>query len=135
MKNANDYSITVETKLGFDEVIALATELLKEEGFGILTEIDVKATLKKKLDIDFKPYRILGACNPNYAHQALNLDPHIGVLMPCNVVVWDNGNHRVVTAMDPRAVFTVIDNPQVQEVAQVVYKKLYAVIQRIGEST
>jgi len=134
MKNENEFSITTETKLGFDEVIELATKLLQERGFGILTEIDVKATLKKKLDIDYKPYRILGACNPTYAHGALNLEPYIGVLMPCTVVVWDNGDHRLVTAMDPRAVFTIVDNPEVHQVAKEVYQKLYEVIKSIEEA-
>ncbi len=134
MKNVNDFSITTETKLGFDDVIELATNLLQEQGFGILTEIDVQATLKKKIDVDYKPYRILGACNPSFAHGALNLEPYVGVLMPCNVVVWDNGDHRIVTAMDPRAVFNIINNAEVHQVAEEVYRKLFGVINRIGEA-
>jgi uncharacterized protein (DUF302 family) len=107
------YYIQARTRLGFEDAIARVIELLKEEGFGVLTEIDVQATLKRKLDMDYKPYRILGACNPSFAHQALNVEPLIGVFLPCNVVVWDDGDDRVVAAMEPIIMAEIIGNPAV----------------------
>ena len=103
----------------FDEAIAKVTEALKKEGFGVLTEIDVKDTLKKKLDVEFRRYRILGACNPQLAHKALLAEPQIGLLLPCNVVVQEpaDGFGVVVSAQAPRAMFEVVNNPKLDEVA------------------
>ena len=89
MKTIGTYALQVTTRLRFEDAIARVTELLAEKGFGVLTEIDVKATLKKKLGLDYKPYKILGACNPHVAHRAQEAEPYVGVLLPCNVVVWD----------------------------------------------
>jgi uncharacterized protein (DUF302 family) len=103
----------------YDDAVARATETFADEGFGILTEIDVKATLKKKIDVDFKRYVILGACNPQLAHQAMSGEPFIGVLLPCNVVVMEReGGGSIVSALKPTAVFSLIDNDQVAPIAE-----------------
>jgi uncharacterized protein (DUF302 family) len=109
----------------FDEAVRKVTEGLKAEGFGVLTEIDVARTLKQKLDVDFPRTVILGACNPSLAHRALTEEPHIGLLLPCNVVVseHENGTIRVGFA-DPRALFSLVDNPNLQSVADDVYRRL-----------
>jgi uncharacterized protein (DUF302 family) len=99
-----EYAMKKTVKLSYDETLKRLPEVLKEEGFGILTEIDVKETMKKKLDVDFRRYRILGACNPPFAHQALTAEIDIGVMMPCNVVVYEGDDGKaVVSAIDPMA--------------------------------
>jgi len=104
--------------LDFDSALERVTEALKEQGFGVLTEIDVKATLKKKIGVDFRQYRILGACNPNLAHQALSLELHLGLLLPCNVVVYEDDQGQVaVSIIKPTEMFRVVDNPELQAVA------------------
>ncbi len=114
---------------GFDEVVARTREELAKEGFGVLTEIDVKATLKRKLGLDMRPYLILGACNPPLAHRVLEAEPHIGVLLPCNVVVRELEDGRVeVSAMDPEAAMRMIDNPVVHEVGREVRQRLERVV-------
>jgi len=133
MERIGGYAVKVKTDLPFDEAIETVTNLLSEEGFGILTEIDVKATMKKKLDIDHKPYKILGACNPPFAHQALSSENLIGVLLPCNVVVWDEGDHRVVAAMDANIMAKVINNPGVYEIASGVSEKLERVLLKLSK--
>ena len=113
----------------FDEAIARVTEELKKEGFGILSEIDVQQALKKKLNVDFKKYTILGACNPPYAYQALQIEEMIGTMLPCNVIVLENDKGQVeVAAVDPIASMQAIKNPQLQEVADQVQGKLKKVI-------
>ncbi|MCB2213071.1 DUF302 domain-containing protein [bacterium] len=124
MQNIGGYAHKVTTSLPFEDAINKVTELLKTEGFGVLTEIDVTGTLKKKIDVDYKPYRILGACNPPFAHQALETENLIGVLLPCNVAVWDDGDKRVVAAMDARIMGKVIDSPAVKDLAEKVNAKL-----------
>ena len=108
------------TTYGFDrrlehvsvaQALERVTAALKAEGFGILTQIDVKDTLKKKLDVEFRQYLILGACNPSLAHRALTSDPHVGLLLPCNVVIQESGDGVIVSIADPRAMFTVSENP------------------------
>lgn len=120
------FSKTVD--LGFDEAVEAVTRALKERGFGVLTEIDVKETLKKKLDVDFRKYRILGACNPHFAYQALQLEDKIGTMLPCNVVVQETGSGVEVTAVDPLASMQAIDNPALARVAEQVRSLLRAVV-------
>jgi uncharacterized protein (DUF302 family) len=113
----------------FDKAVDRVTDELKKEGFGVLTDIDVKATLKKKLDVDFKKYRILGACNPPFAHQALNAEDKIGTMLPCNVIVQEHAPGKVeVAAIDPIASMQAIDNPKLRDVAEQVQSKLKKVI-------
>jgi uncharacterized protein (DUF302 family) len=113
----------------FEEAIARVTEELKKEGFGIITEIDVKDTLKKKLDVDFRDYMILGACNPAFAYQALLAEDKIGTMLPCNVIVQELTPGEVeVAAIDPLASMQAVDNPKLAEVGEQVRAKLKAVI-------
>ena len=117
------FSVTVSDK--FDDAITRVTEELQKEGFGVLTEIDVKATLKKKLDIDKRPYTILGACNPVLANQAIDAEPDIGLLLPCNVLVREEEDGSVTVAfMDPSAVLTLVDKEGIAELAGQVKEKL-----------
>lgn len=126
------YYFAKEIDLSFEEAIIRVTEELKKEGFGVLTEIDVKATLKKKLDEDFRNYRILGACNPPLAHQALQAEPHIGLMLPCNVVVQESENGgTIISAIDPVASMQAVENDSLGEVAQQVRGKLQKVIESV----
>jgi uncharacterized protein (DUF302 family) len=129
-----------KTKLGFrktvkiscEEAIERVTQALKKEGFGILTQIDVKDTLKKKLNVDFRKYIILGACNPPFAYQSLQAEIEIGLLLPCNVVVYeDNSGSTVVSAIDPESAMAMINNPKLKEIAAQVSAKLKAVIESL----
>ena len=113
----------------FDTVIGDVTEALKQEGFGILTEIDVAATLKKKIDVDFRKYRILGACNPPYAYKALTAEDKIGTMLPCNIIVQQLENGQVeVAAIDPMASMVSVNNPALGEIATEIQAKLKKVI-------
>jgi uncharacterized protein (DUF302 family) len=115
--------------LGFEEAVETVTEELGKEGFGVLTEIDVQATLKKKLGEDMPPYRILGACNPPLAHQAITAVPEIGLLLPCNVLVREDDEGKVhVSFMDPGSVLGLVDNPAVEPLAAQVKEKLERVL-------
>lgn len=116
----------------FDEAVERVTEELKKEGFGILTEIDVQATLKKKLNVDFRKYRILGACNPPFAHKALQAENKIGAMLPCNVVVQELDNGKTeVAAVDPVASMQAVENDTLGEVANTIRAKLQKVIENI----
>ena len=116
----------------FDKVIEKVTEELKNEGFGILTEIDVKETLKKKLDVDFKKYKILGACNPPYAHKALEAEDKIGTMLPCNVIVQEIEEGTVeVAAVNPMASMQAVENEKLNEVADEITTKLEHVIDKL----
>ena len=130
MQENTMYAMKINVKSNFTTTRERVIEELKKEGFGVLTEIDVKATLKKKLDVDRRPYDILGACNPPFAHKVLEAEPDIGVLLPCNVVVMEEEDQSItVTAMDPAAVMSVIDNPEVHAVAGEVRERLQRVLQ------
>lgn len=119
-------------RMPFDRAIERVTAALKEEGFGVLTDIDVRATIKAKLGIDWRPYRILGACNPPLAHQALQAEDKIGTMLPCNVIVQDLGDGRVeVAAIDPVGTMERIGNPKLGELARTVRSKLSAVLSRL----
>ena len=110
---------TVRLNTDFDSAVARVTEALKAEGFGVLTEIDVKATLKKKLDVDFRPYKILGACNPPLAHRALTAAPEVGLLLPCNVTVAQAGEGVVdVALVDPMSMLGIVSRPELEAVAE-----------------
>ena len=123
------FGIQKTLDLGFDETLARLPEALKVEGFGILTEIDVQATLKKKLDVDFRRYRILGACNPPLAHRALQHSLDVGMLLPCNVIVYEADDRRtVVSAVDPMQTLAAQGDPAIRPLAAEVQQKLRRVI-------
>jgi uncharacterized protein (DUF302 family) len=124
------YGMSLEVPLGYDRAVERAREELAKEGFGVLTEIDVKATLKKKLDVDFRPYIILGACNPPLAHQALSAEPDIGLLLPCNVIVYatDDPDRTLVAAIDPVTQLEITGNKQIGPVAEQVRAKIERVL-------
>jgi len=126
------YHISKTVSMSFDEAIAKVKEELGKEGFGVLTEIDVKGTLKKKLDVDFKKYTILGACNPTFACKVLQMEDKIGTMLPCNVLVQENAQGQIeVSAIDPIQSMMAIDNPNLMEVAKQVKGKLTRVIENV----
>lgn len=127
------YYFTKVLNDSFEEAIDKVTKELKEEGFGILTEIDVKETFKKKLDVDFRKYRILGACNPKMAHQAISAESKIGTMLPCNVIVQELENGKTeVSAVDPVASMTAVKNEELGSIAKEVRSKLQTVIDRLS---
>jgi uncharacterized protein (DUF302 family) len=126
------YSIRKEIDLSYEETIKKVTDELQKEGFGVLTEIDVKETLKKKLDIDHNRFMILGACNPPLAHRALTAEPEIGVLLPCNVIVYETDEGKtVVSAINAKTMFSVVDREDVLPVAEEVSRRLQNVINNV----
>lgn len=126
------YHFSKKLDVSFDQAVARVTEALKREGFGVLTDIDVSATMKAKLGADFRPYRILGACNPQLAHRALQLEDKIGTMLPCNVIVQQHADGDVeVSAVDPVASMQAIGNPGLAEVANEVQARLKKVVESL----
>jgi len=122
------YAFGKNVNMGFEQAVAAVTQALAKEGFGVLTEIDVQATLKKKLGLDRPPYKILGACNPQFAAKALDAEPQIGALLPCNVVVREEGGKTVVEFMDPDAVLKLVERAEIGAVAAEVRQRLQRVM-------
>lgn len=119
-------------RIPFEEAVAKTTEALKREGFGVLTDIDVKATLKEKLNVEFRNYRILGACNPPFAYQALQAEDKIGTMLPCNVILQEISSGKVeIASIDPVASMTAVQNPKIAQVAEEVQNKLKKVIESL----
>lgn len=128
------YGIARHVRVGYAEALRLTREALKEQGFGVLTEIDVRQTMKAKLDVDFRPYIILGTCNPPMAHQALLAEPDIGLMLPCNVVVYEEGPQAaMVEAIAPMVAMGVVGNPALDAVAQQVQNKLTVALDAVVE--
>ncbi len=130
------YHYSAQVKKPFDEVVSKITESLKRQGFGIITSIDMKQTLKEKINVDFRDYKILGACNPQFAHKALTLEPHIGVMLPCNVVVQQRENGPVeVSAINPMETMDKTLSADMKELAAEVGQRLKLAIDELGETT
>lgn len=122
------YGISRELSIPFDNAITRVTKGLQDEGFGVLTSIDLQETLKRKLNVDFKRYTILGACNPHFAHKALQAEEEIGLLLPCNVIVFEKNGHTGVSAFNPMVMAEMTENKAVAELANEVEKRLHRVI-------
>ncbi|HYA14020.1 MAG TPA: DUF302 domain-containing protein [Syntrophales bacterium] len=127
-----NYGFTKELNISFDNVKGLVVEKLKKEGFGVLTEIDVQAKLKEKLGIDFKKYIILGACNPPSAHKAIIAEENIGLMLPCNVIVYEKGDKTVLSIIRPTVAMQMIANPALKTMAENVEVKLKKIFDAIG---
>jgi len=127
---ATSYTLNEKTPLPFDEAVERVREELKSEGFGVLCEIDVQATLKEKLAVEGEPYTILGACNPPLAHRALEAEPELGALLPCNVIVYERDGDTHVAAVDPERMLSIVDNDVLAPVATDVKSRLAAVVER-----
>jgi uncharacterized protein (DUF302 family) len=126
------YGFGKHVELPHEEAIERTKAALKTQGFGVLTEIDVKKTMKEKLDADFQPYVILGACNPPLAHKALTAEPEIGLLLPCNVVVHQDGDGSRVMVMDPEAALGIVKNPTLEEVAREAKSRLQKALEELA---
>lgn len=132
-KTTTNYAFSKKLDLSYEQAVDKVTAALKEQGFGVLTEIDVKATLKKKLDADFRKYVILGACNPPLAHKALSTQLNIGLLLPCNVIVYEEDGGSVVEILDPIQMMEVAGNPDLDSVAQEAQARLRRVIEALEQ--
>lgn len=126
-------AFSVKLNASYDEAVRRATDALKTEGFGVLTSIDVKETLKQKIGADFRRYIILGACNPALAHRALSAELDAGLLLPCNVIVYEEGSHSVVSIVDPKAMLGMMVNPALQPIAEEARVKLQRVARALAE--
>ncbi|MGD2166252.1 MAG: DUF302 domain-containing protein [Anaerolineae bacterium] len=131
-RTASEHALRTRLALPYEEAVQAVVNVLKDEGFGVLTEVDVRATLKKKLDADFRKYVIMGVCNPQLAHQALKTDLSIGLLLPCNVVVYEEGGESVVAFLDPISMLGVVENPSLVPVAEEARKRLKRAIDSLG---
>lgn len=127
-----EYGFSKSVNLSYDDAVLKTTEELKKEGFGILTEIDIKDTLKKKINVDFKKYKILGACNPPLAHKALNTETELGLLLPCNVVVYEDNEKVFVSAFNPMIMTEVVENENLKSIAKEVEQKLLRVVSNLN---
>ena len=128
------YAVTAEIALGFDEIVARTRTELEAEGFGVLTEIDVQTTMKQKLGVEMEPYLILGACIPTFARQALELEPELGVLLPCNVAVYQRGERTFVSAVDAERMLSIVGNEDLTPVAAEVRSRLARVVERVSHA-
>jgi len=127
-----NYGIVSKVSLAYDKALAKTREALKAEGFGVITEIDFRKTVKEKLGVESRPYIILGACNPSLAHRAISAEPEIGLLMPCNVCVWDNGDGTTtVAAIDVKTIFQLVQNPGLSEIVEKVNAQVRRVVQAV----
>jgi len=126
-----EYGFSKMTDLPYEKAVDKVTEELKKEGFGILTTIDVKDTLKKKINVDFKKYVILGACNPPLAHKALVAEEELGLLLPCNVIVYEKDDSTIISFFDPMVMTHIIDNEKLKPVAEEVQKKMKRVLEAV----
>lgn len=126
-----NYGFSKITDYNFEQAVEKVTEELKREGFGVLTTIDVKDTLKKKINVDFKNYTILGACNPPLAHKALQVEEELGLLLPCNVIVFEKDGKSTVSIFDPMVMTQIIENPEMNSVAEQVKEKLMRVLEAV----
>ncbi len=132
MEKPKGYAFSTVLNTSYEDAVARVTDALKEEGFGVLTEIDVKATLKKKLDKEFRKYVILGACNPPYAYRTLQADLDVGLLLPCNVIVYETNDRKAyVSALNPVSALEIMKSEEVRKIAEEVSGKLKRVIERI----
>ncbi|MFP5327767.1 MAG: DUF302 domain-containing protein [Acidimicrobiia bacterium] len=127
-----EFTRRIETKLGYDEAIEAVTSALSEQGFGILTQIDMKATLKSKIDVDIEPTIILGACNPQLANRAYGADARIATLLPCNVVVRSEGGTTVIEAQEPRLIATIPENPALEPIADEASERIGAALDAVA---
>ncbi len=135
MEEMKGYAFTRILSTSYEDAISKVREALKEEGFGVLTEIDVKETLKKKLGVDFRKYVILGACNPPYAHRTLQTDLDVGLLLPCNVIVYETDDQKAyVSAINPVSALQVIKNRELRKIAEEVSERLKRVVDKVAKS-
>ena len=135
MEKVKEYAFTTVLSTSYENAISKVTDALKEEGFGVLTEIDVKATLKKKLNVDFRKYVILGACNPPYAHRTLQADLDVGLLLPCNVIVYETDDKKAyVSVLNPVSALEVIKSEELRKIAKEVSEKLKRVVDKVAQA-
>ncbi len=129
------YGYTIKTNLTFNKAVQKTKECLAIEGFGVLTEIDVKQTLKKKLDVDYNNYIILGACNPSFAYEALQAEKEIGLLLPCNIIVYSDNNQIFISVIMPTVAMNMVNNNKLKKIAGTVEKKLKKVVNMLADNT
>ncbi len=134
MEKIKEYAFSTVLNTSYEDAISKVTDALKEEGFGVLTEIDVKSTLKKKLDVDFRKYMILGVCNPPYAFRTLQTDLDVGLLLPCNVIVYETDDKKAyISALNPVSALEVIKSKELRKIAMEVSEKLKRVVEKVAK--
>ena len=134
MEKIKEYALSTVLNTSYEDAISKVTDALKEEGFGVLTEIDVKSTLKKKLDVDFRKYMILGVCNPPYAFRTLQTDLGVGLLLPCNVIVYETDDKKAyISALNPVSALEVIKSKELRKIAVEVSEKLKRVVEKVAK--